>query len=445
MRTSSVVAARLPPALTSVTGVLVVGSLVSGVAGYLFQIVGARILGNEGFAPLGILWTLQYLVIAVALVPVETYLTRTTVLAAGDRDVVRAALRAALVWVVALAAVLGATVWALQDALLPGMPALVYTVPAGILTYGGFMALRGRLAGQERFRGYGAATLLEGVSRMALLLVAGLLVPTVLGLGWVLPLGPLLALLVPWDRVALRRSHRRALAAAPAAAVAGDVLASVAVQGGGRAAGRFLGWTSVANGLAQLLLLAGPLLLVPLGAGPSEVSVFFVTMTAARVPLVFAFNGLLSRVLPMMTRAARTSPRALSRASLQVVGVTFGLSVGGAAAGGLAGPWLLELFFGSGFAAPRWLAAAAAGGALLATGAQVLNQVLVAQQREKALVVPWGFGLVVCLLAVVALPGSASERVAAGFVVGHLAALLVLLVAARAAAVPSGAGERPRL
>src|SRR5690606_25534967 len=48
----------------SATGWVALGSTVGGAAAFLFQIVGTRVLGPVAYAPISVLWTLQYLWVA---------------------------------------------------------------------------------------------------------------------------------------------------------------------------------------------------------------------------------------------------------------------------------------------------------------------------------------------------------------------------------------------
>jgi hypothetical protein len=110
---------------------------------------------------------------------------------------------------------------------------------------------------------------------------------------------------------------------------------------------------------------------------------------------------------------------------------TVAVAAVGAALGFAAGSRLIGLFFGSEFEPPPWLAAVAAGGVLVATGGMVLNQLLVAAGLEHRLPIPWIGGLVAGSLVLLIVDGTPTQRVAAGFVSGEIAALTLLLIAAR--------------
>jgi hypothetical protein len=82
---------------------LVIGSIVGGLAAYGFQVIGTRALGREGYAPIGALWTIQYLVWSVVLFTVETFVVRETLRAPGHRALPHATAIGAWRWVVATA------------------------------------------------------------------------------------------------------------------------------------------------------------------------------------------------------------------------------------------------------------------------------------------------------------------------------------------------------
>jgi hypothetical protein len=256
----------------------------------------------------------------------------------------------------------------------------------------------------------------ESLLRLALAVVVVLIVPTTKALAWTMPFG-----------AAIAASFWFVVRGDP-----GEPPADAPEGLGPSRAGRFLVLTSVANAAGQLLLAGGPLALVALAAAPSELSVFFVTITAARVPVVLALGGLLSRLLPTFGRilTARGRDAVPSLAARIAVG-TVAVAAVGTALGFAAGSQLIGLFFGSGFEPPPWLAAIAAGGALVATGGMVLNQLLVAAGLEHRLPIPWIGGLLAGSLVLLIVDGTPTQRVAAGFVSGEITALTLLLIAAR--------------
>lgn len=412
------------------------GSLASGLGAYAFQVLGVRVLGEVAYAPISILWTLQYLVSTIALYSAEAFVTRTATLHGDAAHTLARPIRVIAVWVGVLAFAFGVGTWVLRDALFAGAGDLAVVTGLIIASYGAFFVIKGRMAGTGRFRSYGAATALESIGRiivaMPVLVVAG----TTRSLAWIMPLGP--AMVAAWWLYDRRKVHRP------------DPLPpdEIAAQTGGTA-GRFLAATTVANAVSQTLLAAGPLVLLPLGASAGEVSVFFVTITAARVPLVFAFGGLLSRILPPLTRLARAGKDAqLRRIAFLIAAGSSGLGLVGGAAAWLLGPPLIAAFFGSGSRPGQAFVALSTFGVLLATGSALLNQVLIARHSESRMVAPWIAALVVAVVAVLTSSGSATLRVSIGFAAGEIVALVGLVLAIWTAPRLSGlvdVGDEPEI
>lgn len=420
------------------TPYVILGALASGLGNYLFQVVATRALGDEAFAPLGVLWTIWYLLLTIFLFSVEAWVTRRRALGRlGD------GLRPLAGWIVAFASALGAVTWLFAGALFAGLRPLAGIAALLVLSYGAFAVLRGELAGSDRFRPYAALTALESLAKVALVIPVALLVPSTTALALLLPAGPVVAMGWWWMR------HRRAPARRPVGAAPAAAAAPGPVGARDTRAGRFLLVTAVPGAAAQVLLAAGPLVLVALAASASEVSVFFVTITAARVPIVLAFGGLLSLMLPPLVRMARAGEvRALRRIGVATTGASVLLGGLGALVGARIGPPLVALLFGAAFEPPAWLAAITAYGVIVASGAMGLNQVLIAQERELALMPSWGLALAAAGAAISALSGSPSWRVAVGFGLGVTVALLglaltVIRTTSDAGARRAGGGRSP--
>ena len=408
------------PGTTSV----LVGSGLAGVGAYIFQVIGTRALGDEAYAPIGVLWTVQYLALTVALVSVEAYLTRTITVSASDDARVRRAVLTLSGWVGAVAVLVGAGTWIWRGPLFQDAgDDLALVAALTVLGYGLLVLVRGHLAGMGRFQAYGAVTGAESMLRVAAALPVALFVSTTRSLAWTLPLGTFAV--AAWWLAAGRRTQRtrdrrrdRDLAHVATAALPG------------RSTGSYLAATTTANAASQTLLAGGPLVLVPLGAGPAEISVFFITITAARVPLVFAFGGVLSRVLPALTRAAQAGQlRRLRRLAVGIAGAALAVAVAGAGAGAWIGPEVVAFFFGAAFTPAGWFVALTVAGITLATASLGLNQILIAMGAELRLVAPWLAGLAAGGATVLAVGGAPTLRVAAAFLVGEVIALGGLLAA----------------
>jgi hypothetical protein len=386
------------------------GSLASGLGALAFQVVGLSVLGEADYQPIVVLWTIQYLASTIVLYSAEAYVARA--LQNDHHHGLDRAIRVIGGWVAAFALGTGALTFALREQLFHGAGELALVATLLIASYGGFFVIKGRMAGTNRFRSYGAATALESIGRILLAVPVLALLPTTEGLAWVMPLGP--ALVVAWWL------YDRGRTLPPDA---------VGVPLAGTGASSFLAATTTANAVSQTLLAAGPLVLIPLGASAAEVSVFFAVVTAARVPLVFAIGGLLSRLLPPLTRLARECRTgALRRIALLSAPATVGLALLAAGPAWLLGPTILTFVFD--ISRPgRAFVALTVFGVLLATGSLLLNQILIARGSENRMVAPWLAALATAAIGIAATSGPPTLRVSLAFVAGEIVALLGLLVA----------------
>jgi O-antigen/teichoic acid export membrane protein len=408
---------------------MVAGAALAAIGAYLFQVVGTRALGNDGFAPVGTLWTIQYLLVSVVLLPIETHVARRSLIS-GATDLRASGLSLIQLWewLTVVAVVASAVCWLVRDQLFRGTDDLALVVGAIVLAYGAFLIVRGRLAGTERFKAYGLVTASESMTRAVLAAFVAALVPSVRAFGWVMPLGALLAALW-WVR--LRRQPRE-----PRQTQHGRVEPPHAA--------RFLAVTTAANAITQALLAGGPLLLAFLNATPEEISIFFVTITAVRVPIVFAFGGLLSRLLPTFMRLEGSGSPGVREVSLKIGLGTLAVALPmGAVAAAVGGP-LVALLFGEAFRPTWWLAAGATVGVLLATGSIIMQQLLIARGDEARGLVAWTAALAASAATVAIAAGSATARGVIGLLTGEGVALFALVLAASlpAATKPRRMGGR---
>jgi O-antigen/teichoic acid export membrane protein len=408
---------------------MVVGAVAAALGAYLFQLIGARALGEIGYAPISAVWTIQYLIVSVVLYPVETYVTHRSLLhGAGSRNEATTRIWS---WIGATAVVVTAVTWLLREPLLHGLGDLAFVVGLVTLTFGAFMIVRGLLAGTERFKAYGLVTATESVGRAILAGAAMLIVTSTRALAWTMPFGALAAASL-WLIVRRRPREPRAFDHTPTPF----------------RAGRFLVLTTAANAILQLLLASGPLVLAFAGGTAADVSILFVTLMAARVPLMFFFSGLLSRLLPTFLHLASTDQgQALRRTAWWIAAGALAAAIAGALAAAAVGGPLLGLLFGSAFEPPSWMAAGVTAGVLLATGSMILNQVLVAQGSPARSLIGWVTALVAAGVGFAVIGGDPAERVVWAFVLAEVVALAGLVVAAAqrpaptAGAVGSGNSE----
>lgn len=383
------------------TGSMVAGSVVAAIAAYLFLQGGARILGADRFGAISALWTIQFLIMAVALVPIEQLTIRLRAQQSGSD------MRRATAVVVALAALTaGGYAAANVEALFSGQKTFVLLSVLSVVTMGLFAFGRGELAGRLRYRDYGLITGGQSLLRLGAGLGLIALTDSAVGGGWAMVVTPLLVL-AWWPK--RQRDHHSAQPAG---------------------VGSFLTGVFVANAAAQIILVAGPLAVERLGGTATEVSVLFVTLTLFRAPLAVA-NNLLARLLPpFSTLAAEGRTTILERWALLLPSAGVLLALAATAFGGWLGPDITAALFGSEFRPSATTAALAAGGSVLATVTAFANQILLAIGATWRLAGAWMIGLVVAALAMVIVTGDPTHRVAAGFVAGEAAALVAVGIAA---------------
>jgi O-antigen/teichoic acid export membrane protein len=386
------------------TTYMVVGTLVAAVAAYLFQLVAGRALGPTEFAPITVLWTIQFLVFTTVFIPMEQLTIRRL-----NAAISFAAPWKLFLWVMTAATLASVIFTAFTlDQLFAGDASYLPVTAVLILAYGGFALGRGFLAGRGRYRQYGLSTLSESVLRLALavaLLAAGAGAP---GLAWSLVAGALVVWL--WRPLHGERSLEAGMARE---------------RGTGGALTRFV----VANGASQTILAAGPLVVGALGARPAEVSVFFETTLLFRAPLTIAYN-LISRVLPPFTRMVERGESATLRRWAIRIGIGGALVAALGYIAGLAlGPAAVELLLGAEFRPSDALAAYAAAGMAIATVALFAQQMLIAMRATSLLAGAWVTGLVTAAAVVWIGADDASLRVARAFLAGEAVAFVGIIAA----------------
>ena len=375
----------LPAGTVPVAG----GTVASGVAAYLFLVLSARALGPVRDASLSALWTLAFLMGPGCFSPLEREVSRALAgrLAhgmGGRPVVVRCAEIGGLfsIGVVALGAGAGL---ALEQRIFDGQALLVVGLLLALVGYYTMHLSWGALAGARHFTGYGTVTAAEGLSRLAICVALVAVGTHTAGpYGVAIGVAPFVAALVGW-RVE------------PVELEPGPPLPWAQTT-------RDLGYLLGSSFLTQFVLLIGPVAVKLLSAPGDEAAAgrFLAGMTLVRVPL-FLFNAVLAPLLPRLANLVSAGKRLdfrelLLRLSVGIVA----LSVLSALGAGLAGPALLRLMFGPGFALPGADLAALA----LAAGAYLLASLLsfgiIAIGDHAWTTISWTSGVVVFVLLVAA-------------------------------------------
>jgi O-antigen/teichoic acid export membrane protein len=374
------------------TALIVVGTLVATVCAYLFQLLGGRTLGPEAFAPLTILWTVQFVAMHVLYQPLEQYAIRQVELRRGiDWRFVAGG--------IAVTTVLAAVFVELTlELLFSGDRTYVWIAALMTLAYAGFALVRSQLAGAHRYEAYGLATGAEGLLR---LVAAGAILgvtTSAVGLSWAMVLAPFAVL--PW----LGR-FPRAGAREPAAGLLLPMIgASVS---------------------AQLLIGAAPIAVAFLGATPATVSIVFVTFALLRGPL-WIIQGLFARVLPPLTALARDGETAQLRWwSRRITAAAAAAAAASGIAAAAVGPAVIAWLFGPDFRPPTAMTGLVGAGVVLAAGGLLSNQILIAFGRTTRMTTAWTAALAVAAIALL-LPGTPDVRVSAAFLIGQIVAVSLL-------------------
>ncbi len=387
---------------------IVLGSLVAGLGAYAYQFLGGRALGEDGFAPIGILLTAHFLAFVIVLMPIEQFVIRRLTLGAHG-------------WVVPLRAIALAVSTAAAAVFVVGVAGDDYFDSRGefmlfvlltVVFHFFFAVGRGYLAGHRQFRSYGYVSASASLFRLAIAIGVAIFAPTVTGFAWAHLLGPLVIVMWrPW------RSTK------PASRLS-DYEASIDDERG------LLSGLVLASAASQALLLAGPLMASRLGATAAQFSVTYATLLIARSPLTLGYN-LIARILPSFTEMAVRGERRELRSWARGIAVASVLLAGvGAILGAILGPLLVGLAFGSGFAPSAFVAAISGFGVVLAGGGLFIGQILVAKGQSFRLAAAWAVALVAAVVMIMIPFDDPVVHVVVAFAVGEIVALAALVAAA---------------
>ncbi len=391
---------------------IILGTIVSAISVYVFQVVAGRMLGTDGFAPIGVMWTAMFLVVTVLFLPVEQYITRHLTIAGGHYEYDRSGL-ALVGGTIAIGIALGVGfVVGNLDRFFGGSSVFALVMFVNLSGRGLLVVARGFLAGRRRFHAYGAAIAIEGVAMVILAIIVAVAHPTTLAFAVAMSLGPLTVMLV--------RPFSGGQRGAP--------LPNTMSQGIG-----FLVPLVIATGASQVVLSVGPIVVGFVGGTAAAISVFFITFTLFRGPVTSSYN-LVARVLPDFTALAASGKQhrlsawasRLGLGGIAVV-IVFGIS------GWLLGPAVVGFLYGSKFQPSAHLAALGAAGVGAALIALFLNQIYIARGETGRLAVIWMVALAVAGVCLIAYQPEPMIRVGTAFVVGEVTAMGLLALVGTAA------------
>jgi O-antigen/teichoic acid export membrane protein len=389
------------------TAAMILGTMVSAFSVYVYQVIAGRNLGTDGFAPIGVMWTVMFLVFTVLLLPVEQYVTRHLTITggrtAGDRTGVLL-----VGGTIAVGILLGVGfVLTTLDRFFEGAPVYALVMFVNLAGRSMLAVARGYLAGRRRFHAYGAAIAIEGVALVALSLFVAAVNPTTLAFAIAMSIGPIAVLLVrPFSG-----GHR------------GEPLQDATSLGIG-----FLGPLIIATGASQLVLSVGPIVVGFVGGTAAAISVFFITFTLFRGPVTSSYN-IVARVLPDFTAlAARGEQQRLSAWAGRLGLIGIGTIVLFGASGWVLGPAVVDFLYGGEFRPSSHLAALGAAGVGAALIALFLNQIYIARGETGRMALVWVSSLLMAGLVLAVTSAEPVIRVGTAFLAGEATAMVLLAI-----------------
>ncbi len=386
------------------TGLIVAATAFSAVAVLVFQALGSRTLGTEGFAPIAVLWTLMFLIYTILQLPAEQHMTRALAVTHDRAAIGR--VRTQMAGAFGLAVVIGvAFVWFTLDRFFEGDVRYVLVTGLIMVTRSVLAAGRGTLAGHRRFAGYGASIALEAGALLVGGIVMAVLDVPAITFTLVLVLAPLASLLA--------RPFAEIVGSGPPPGIVAQ-------------RGSFLVWLILATGSSQLIIAGGPIAVSFVGGSAAAVSIYFTTFSLLRGPITSAYS-LVARVLPDFTALANSAdPGRLWAWAPR-------LAAGGAALAviGALGAWLfldpiVSAIYGPAFVPPTAAAVFGGAGIGLGLGALFASQIYTAADRGPLLAAGWGIALVASIAVLVILNTDPIDRAALAFAVGEGVGLAAL-------------------
>ncbi len=371
-------------------GLLSVGIGITGLVTYGFFALASHTLSKDEYGGITLLWASVFITVSVLYRPVEQLLSRTIAERQALGAIGWAPLRVAATIQLALGAlflVLALTFRnLLQNDLFSGSETLYWVMVFSVLAYAVSYFTRGYLAGQRRFGLYAALVLLESCSRIMFALAVAIGIfsgASVVALG--IAAAPLISLLVvPW--ILGRKARDVIEKEAKDKSATSDPGEFTLRHGSGFAVAVLVIMFS-----EQTFLNAGPLIVKATeGANGDALAGFiFNILLVARAPLQL-FQAIATSLLPHLTNARITQGEDTFRHSVRITVIAIAAFAATVVVTLLiAGPELMQLFFGSNFSYDR------IGLALIGTGmgfyltAATLNQAALAQGQARRAAACW--------------------------------------------------------
>jgi O-antigen/teichoic acid export membrane protein len=357
------------------------GLLLLGVTAYVFLLLAGHVLGDEEYAPLGVLWILVFLVGPGFLYPIEQEVSRAIAArraqGLGVGPIVRRATVIATVIVAALVVMTFAASPLLDDELFNDQSLLLFALVLSFVSYGAAYVGRGVFAGTGRLNRYGILIAGEGVWRLLAAIVFVFIgIDTAGPYGLLVGIGPLVALLI-----ALLGARRLVDDGPPASW--SELTSS-------------LGNLIAGGVLAQILVNSAPLVVkYQVDASQQALAGAFVkAVVITRIPL-FLFQAIQAMMLPKLTHLATANEHGGFRTALREICLAVALLGALGTLGALVlGDVALKLF-GSDYPLPRRDITLLAAGNAMFLLAITVSQALIALKMQRHTLYGWAAGVAV--------------------------------------------------
>lgn len=402
-----------PAARSSVARVGVATAL-TAICGYLILYLAARDLDPAGFSVFAVFWGAFGLVSGAAfgLLQQSTREIRTAQHTPRDRQPITRPLRvAAVVGVVTAVVLIGsAALWS-SHVFAESRSLSVLLLSAGLAGFCVHATLLGMLAGDNRWTQYGVLMVTDAVLRVAVAVAT-----VVVGWGLVGFLWATVAGAISWLLLLLVSPTTRAAAHLVARESTGSFLRGAA-------------HAIAAAGASAILVMGFPVLLkATSGDLGASGGVVILAVTLTRAPLLVPLTAMQGNLIAHFVDQRRHRLRALV-GPMALVGALGALGV---LLAGTAGPWLLRVGFGEGYAADGALLAWLTAGAVAIAALTVTGAATVAAALHRAYSVGW-VSATVAAAVLLSLPLPLETRTVVALLCGPLVGIGVHLAALRRA------------
>jgi O-antigen/teichoic acid export membrane protein len=417
-------AARRRNPLPTGTAAVGLGLMVAGISAYGFLFVADKALSKSAYSPLGVLWSLVFLVGPGMFLPLEQEISRALAgrraRGEGGLPVVRRAATIGVGLGLAVVVVLIVSARWSTEHLFDGHYLLVVGLALGLAGALAGHVTRGCLSGTGQFKGYATYIGADGLIR-----VMGALICVVVGVNTSGPFGVAVGI--------------AGLLAVPVALAVQQPDLDEGPEAAFAEVSSALGLLLCASVCAFAIMNIGPVIVGLLAdASQDEAAGRFVNgVVIARIPL-FLFQAVQASLLPKLSTLAHAGHLRDFRSGLKrLLIVVAGLAVVGTAVGAALGPFVVDIMFPGSNLGTRTMGLLAAGAGLYML-ALACAQAVIALGHHADQAIGWLAGLLSLFAAVAFVSDDLFLRVEVGLLVGSAVAFAVMAAMLVRRLAPSG-------